>query len=327
MKTRKFLSAALTLAIMCGAPTDPLGRSFTVLSSEPASAAEPVSSDNPYNKQDDEEVLYDGSSWVQPKEWNTPKIDPRDYEGGIMLFFDKIGLEPEYAKGKVQRVYFSVVGVEEPVNMMRFHFFYDTRLKVRENPKGEVVTAGTSVEGFTTGSVMVEEGQLEFYAYSEERSVQKGSIFTVDFVVPEDADSGEVYPFGIVYVVDDVGKDLFIDRAQSGAGRLQMTYVFTKGLHSGWIKIAGEKRKPALMLGDPNGDGKVDANDASFVLVEYAKVSTGGESALTPEETAAADVNNDGKFDAKDASAILAYYSYLSTGGTDSFETFLKPQE
>ncbi|MBR3420740.1 MAG: hypothetical protein IKG98_01545 [Ruminococcus sp.] len=324
MKTRKFLSAALTLAIMCGAPTGPLGRSFTVLSSEPASAAEPVSSDNPYNKQDDEEVLYDGSSWVQPKEWNTPKIDPRDYEGGIMLFFDKIGLEPEYAKGKVQRVYFSVVGVEEPVNMMRFHFFYDTRLKVRENPKGEVVTAGTSVEGFTTGSVMVEEGQLEFYAYSEERSVQKGSIFTVDFVVPEDADSGEVYPFGIVYVVDDVGKDLFIDRAQSGAGRLQMTYVFTKGLHSGWIKIAGEKRKPALMLGDPNGDGKVDAKDATFVLGEYALRSTDGVTEPLPLEIeTAADVNADSFIDAKDASSILAYYSYISTGGTGTMEDFL----
>lgn len=82
-----------------------------------------------------------------------------------------------------------------------------------------------------------------------------------------------------------------------------------------------------VSFGDPTGDGKIDANDASFVLVEYAKVSTGGESALTPEETAAADVNKDGKVDAKDASAILAYYSYLSTGGTDTLEAFLKPQE
>ncbi|MBR5165455.1 MAG: hypothetical protein IKW87_07860 [Ruminococcus sp.] len=241
-----------------------------------------------------------------------------------MLFFDKIGLEPEYAKGKVQRVYFSVVGVEEPVNMMRFHFFYDTRLKVRENPKGEVVTAGTSVEGFTTGSVMVEEGQLEFYAYSEERSVRKGSIFTVDFVVPEDADSGEVYPFGIVYVVDDVGKDLFIDRSQSGAGRLQMAYVFQKGIYNGWIKMNGEKRKPALMLGDPNGDGKVDAKDATFVLGEYALRSTDGVTEpLPPEIETAADVNADGFIDAKDASSILAYYSYISTGGTGTMEDFL----
>ncbi|MDO4862621.1 MAG: dockerin type I domain-containing protein [Ruminococcus sp.] len=78
-----------------------------------------------------------------------------------------------------------------------------------------------------------------------------------------------------------------------------------------------------VSFGDPTGDGKIDANDASFVLVEYAKVSTGGESALTPEEVAAADVNGDGKVDAKDASAILAYYSYLSTGGDKSLRDYL----
>ena len=59
------------------------------------------------------------------------------------------------------------------------------------------------------------------------------------------------------------------------------------------------------------------------MLVEYAKLSTGGESALTAAQKAAADVNKDGKVDSKDASIMLAYYSYLSTGGTDSITAFL----
>ena len=46
-----------------------------------------------------------------------------------------------------------------------------------------------------------------------------------------------------------------------------------------------------------------------MVLVEYAKVSTGGKSGAN----ASADVNGDGKIDAKDASLILAYYSLVST--------------
>ena len=82
----------------------------------------------------------------------------------------------------------------------------------------------------------------------------------------------------------------------------------------------------APVLGDPNGDGKVDAKDASFVLIEYAKLSTGAKSDLTSEQNKAADVNGDGKTDAKDASMILTYYAYTSTGGTDSFETFKKKQ-
>ena len=76
-------------------------------------------------------------------------------------------------------------------------------------------------------------------------------------------------------------------------------------------------------LGDPTGDGKIDAKDASFVLVEYAKLSTGGESTLSDAEKNAADVNKDGKADAKDASTILTYYAYVSTGGTDTIESYL----
>ncbi len=77
-------------------------------------------------------------------------------------------------------------------------------------------------------------------------------------------------------------------------------------------------------LGNPNGDGKVDAIDASFVLGVYAFLSTGGKSDITKQQEKAADVNGDRKIDAKDASAILSYYSYTSTGGKEDLETFLK---
>ncbi|MCR5706766.1 MAG: leucine-rich repeat protein [Ruminococcus sp.] len=82
--------------------------------------------------------------------------------------------------------------------------------------------------------------------------------------------------------------------------------------------------KDSSKLGDVNEDASINAKDASFVLVAYAKASTGSDDGLSDTQRAAADVNADGKVDAKDASAILAFYSYLSTGGKDSFETFLK---
>lgn len=66
-----------------------------------------------------------------------------------------------------------------------------------------------------------------------------------------------------------------------------------------------------------NEDGKVDAKDASIVLVAYAKVSTGSEDGLTEKQHKAADVNADGKVDAKDASSILAYYAMASTASGD----------
>ena len=81
-----------------------------------------------------------------------------------------------------------------------------------------------------------------------------------------------------------------------------------------------------IKLGDPNNDGKIDANDSSLVLVEYSKMSTGAAASLTSEQTTAADVNKDGKVDSKDASAMLTYYSYLSTGGDNDLEVFLSKQ-
>ncbi|MBR4362714.1 MAG: leucine-rich repeat protein [Ruminococcus sp.] len=66
-------------------------------------------------------------------------------------------------------------------------------------------------------------------------------------------------------------------------------------------------------LGDVNEDGKVDAKDASLILVYYSKMSTGGDGGFTEAQISAANVNDDTLIDAKDASFILAYYAMAST--------------
>ena len=68
-------------------------------------------------------------------------------------------------------------------------------------------------------------------------------------------------------------------------------------------------------LCDVNNDGKVDAKDATMVLVYYSQVSTGGDGELTENQKKAADMNGDSHIDAKDASVILAAYAAASTGG------------
>ena len=72
-----------------------------------------------------------------------------------------------------------------------------------------------------------------------------------------------------------------------------------------------------LDLGDLNSDGKVDAKDASMILVYYSKMSTGGEGGFTEAQKNAANVNSDALIDAKDASYILAYYVAASTATGD----------
>lgn len=109
----------------------------------------------------------------------------------------------------------------------------------------------------------------------------------------------------------------------------ELRYIFTSSGNQSkddWSVISEEGNVKhievyldSVTLGDVNNDGFVDADDASYVLTEYSKLSTGKPTEFTSREIAAADVNNDGLTDADDASKILSYYSALSTGGTPSW--------
>lgn len=74
------------------------------------------------------------------------------------------------------------------------------------------------------------------------------------------------------------------------------------------------KADMTITKGDVNGDGAVNAGDASLVLAYYALQQTGHPSSFTGSQIKAADYNGDGTVNANDASLILAYYAAVSTG-------------
>lgn len=75
------------------------------------------------------------------------------------------------------------------------------------------------------------------------------------------------------------------------------------------------------VIGDINGDGVVDAADASFVLAAYASTSSGKESPLYTYQLPAADLNGDNVIDAVDASLILLYNNWALTGNEGAIMT------
>ena len=74
--------------------------------------------------------------------------------------------------------------------------------------------------------------------------------------------------------------------------------------------------------GDINGDGNIDAIDASKTLSLYAMGST-NQLEYTEDDYKYCDVNKDGDINAVDASRILAYYAYTATGGDKTLKDFL----
>ena len=67
---------------------------------------------------------------------------------------------------------------------------------------------------------------------------------------------------------------------------------------------------PEITKGDIDNNNKIDASDASLILLAYSYLSTGKNPALNFNLF---DWNEDGKIDSGDASAVLAKYSEIST--------------
>lgn len=79
----------------------------------------------------------------------------------------------------------------------------------------------------------------------------------------------------------------------------------------------------SYIMGDLNNDGLIDAVDATAVLIEYAEVSTSGETTLSERQKLAGDINKDGIIDAVDASMIQVYYAEVSTHGNPSWDDII----
>lgn len=68
------------------------------------------------------------------------------------------------------------------------------------------------------------------------------------------------------------------------------------------------------VIGDINSDGKIDASDATDVLLEYSALSVGGKYFTSETQTFLADITADNRIDASDATEILATYADRSSG-------------
>ena len=106
---------------------------------------------------------------------------------------------------------------------------------------------------------------------------------------------------------------------------LSVTMVFGTSLCANAAEANSDEAAAhtTIKLGDADGDGAINAVDASIALSNYARYATSKDKP-TEYELATQDVNKDGAVNAVDASTILSYYAYTSVGGKLSFPEYLK---
>jgi len=67
-------------------------------------------------------------------------------------------------------------------------------------------------------------------------------------------------------------------------------------------------------IGDTDGNGTVDATDASMILLAASQLGAGAACTLNTDQLTAADVNNDSAVDASDAALVLTYAAASGSG-------------
>lgn len=156
----------------------------------------------------------------------------------------------------------------------------------------------TSLESVNIPSSVTEIGAQAFFGCSKMSGIYIPSTVTS---IGEDAAgthydirSGKNIPFKDFYISGDTGS-----AAQKYALSADVDFIdFTN-----------------IPYGDVDGNGTVNAIDASRVLTEYASVATGSPSSFTYYEKLTGDYNGDNLINAVDATLILTEYAKNATGG------------
>ena len=240
-----------------------------------------------------------------------------------------------------QVVEMTIEGAAEKYAPTGLHIKFDDRLELLMDD-GDYAEKGPALKrlsGTQYPDFCDDEGVLHgmfLTTSAKENYGRDGVMWRFRVKLPEDAKVGDEYPIELLFKrnVTINTQDVFTNCLDDKSGKLMEAWLFTRGVEQGYIRVIDkveeaeeteeveevvEKKAPK---GDLNGDGVVDAVDASRLLSNYATYST-GIAVPTEEDIYVSDVNGDGMIDAIDASNVLAYYAFVSSGGTLTFEEFL----
>lgn len=240
----------------------------------------------------------DGEENVKFAEPVFKEFNPNDVSGGVVFNI------PDNSELKVKITFAS----PETQNTL----YYETMLSSTEG-----TLYAFDMEGYDLvldENEKIADGRIYtiiFSAKDTELRIPSSEFTEETFTIPDSDNNGgkkkyEIY--SIDFKVDDNEEKYSVETAEST-----------------FDGVACEEKRVTFFLdkraikGDVNEDGEVDAVDASIVLAEYARTSTGGKRTFTDRQFIAGDVNEDGQIDSVDASLILAYYAKKSTGGNPTW--------
>ncbi len=164
-----------------------------------------------------------------------------------------------------------------------------TSVKVEQIVEGDIFESAADAMEWVAEDYVV----FEFTAYKNGAAIQPSDKLTVTFAIPEGYSDNVT-----VYYMDANGKlqelEGYVD-AEARTVTVELEHFST------YILVDADS-KPEGLLGDVNGDGKLNSRDARLLLKYLAGMCEDGELDL-----AVADFNGDGRLNVRDARALLTY--------------------
>lgn len=226
--------------------------------------------------------------------------------------------------GETVSIPVSVSGGSNAIASTGITFEFDSRLKLHNVSRKDSYAMEYYTGNHTVSVSVVTASE------SEETSVHDGkTLYNLEFEVPSDAKAGD-YSVSVKEIdcfKDINGKPIEYDTKSGGINvkpttTTEKTTITSKTTtattQTGRKTISNIKSDEAdkftyiynikinLKASDPNGDGVIDSEDATVILIDYANYLLNGTRTLTNEQ---ADSNGDGVVDSEDATNILIYYA------------------
>ncbi len=162
-----------------------------------------------------------------------------------------------------------------------------TSIKVEQVTDGEIFDAAQEAMKPVADSFLV----YEFNAYKNGAAVQPDGALTVTFAIPEGYSNNVT-----VYYLDADGQLHELDVQVNAEDRT----VTVQLMHFSTYILVDAESGPAVLLGDVNSDGRINARDARALMRYIAGATEDANIDLV-----AADLNGDGRVNARDARALL----------------------
>lgn len=215
------------------------------------------------------------------------------------------------------------------------HIYYDSRLEIARNSiglldieKGDAIrNLGTAVPQEDPSAAEMGMNGVFLTTASDKTLGEDGTMWTINFILPDTATNGDVFPIDIIYRSNSKTSSMFSDVANTKNGKLISAYTFTRGIYNGvtssfvpdsndvsrcsaiaalspdvdgYIAIE-DTTKGNTICGDANCDGTIDLADATSIIQH---IGNEGKYALSTQGFRNADTNGDGKVTGADAIII-----------------------